>query len=351
MLLAFLIAACQESAGTEATRIPTRIPPTPTIRSTPLPDVSPAPALGKGEERQIVIQIALFGEDASDDSRRAANQLRQMLQDELELEIGVEFVNETDALKALCSGAPHAAWINPFTYVQAQTECDAEPVLAITRGRSPRTTVGRTAEIIARQDITEVSQIQGRVFCRSYEEDYFTNWVFPSLYLAAAGVNPISGLDQIKDYPDNLSLGRALYVGDCAAASLPPDEFEDWLIDLSAFLSTDREPVTGRELADVLRVVQPAADVSFKSGATRLQYARGVIPYEVLVFPPDSAIPAALREDITDVIVEFFEARDTGDQRLNDLLDATGVVPVAANSYQNFASAVVDAKWDMALTD
>jgi ABC-type phosphate/phosphonate transport system substrate-binding protein len=350
LLLALIITACQQNNNVQPTHIPTPIPPTPTIRSTALPEVSPAPVLGQGDARQIVIEIALFGEGASTNARRAANQLQQALQEELGLEIRVTFVSEETALADLCSGAPRAAWISPFTYVQAETECDAVPVLALTRGR-PQATVGRTAEIIARVDITRLSQLQGRVFCRSFDEDYFTSWVFPSLYMAGQGVDPLTDLSDIKDYPDNISLGHALYVGDCAAAALPPDEFDDFLIDLSGFLSTEENPVTSSELADVLHVVQPAADTAVKSGVVRWQYATGVIPYEVLAFPPDSALPEALRRQITATINGFLSERATSNQRLSDLLNATRVIPVDANSYQNFSPVVINAKWDMAFSD
>ncbi len=240
VLAVALLTACEGGGGVEPTRIPTAIPPTPTIRSTPLPAVSPAPALGQTDARPIVIQIALFGEDPADSARRAGIDLQEALQNELDLEINVQFVDERTALKSLCSGAPTAAWVSPFTYVKAQTQCEVEPVFSVTRGR-PTATVGRTAEIIGRADITDLSELEDRVFCRSYEQDYFTSWVFPSLYLAAEGVDPADGLAEIKDYPDNMSLGKALYQGDCAAAALPPDEYEDWLIDLSAFLSTEFE--------------------------------------------------------------------------------------------------------------
>jgi hypothetical protein len=346
------MAACQSSEKVEPTRIPTRIPPTPTIRSTALPDVPKAPALGETEDRPIVIQFVLPDAAASSDARQHANDLQQALQDELELEIKVELVDEAAALKSLCGGAPVAAWVSPFTFVKAQSACNAVPTLAVSRGRSPRFTIGQTAEIIARSDVTDLGQLTGRVFCRSYErDDYFTSWVFPIFYIAAEGVNPVTGFSEIKDYPNDISLGKALYEGECTAAALPPDELEDLLIDLSAFLSTDENPVTSRELADVIRVVQPAADVALKTGAVNWQYPSGVIPYETFVFAPDSALPEALRGEITTIVEDFFNERETGSQRLNDLLDATGLISVSARSYEKFTPVVINARWDMTLAE
>jgi hypothetical protein len=341
-----LLTACGEGGGGEPTRIPTPIPPTPTIRSTPLPLVSPAPALGETDARPIVLQIALFGEDPADSARRTGVDLQEALQNELDLEINVQFVDERTALEGLCSGAPTAAWVSAFTYVKAQTACGAEPVFAVMRGR-PAATVGRTAEIIGRADIRDLSDLEGRVFCRSYEQDYFTSWVYPSLYLAAEGVDPAKGLAEIRDYPDDMSLGRALYQGDCAAAALPPDEFEDWLIDLSAFLSTESNPVTGRELEGWIHVVQPAADtVAPRTLPAEWAYDPGVIPYEVLVFPPTSALPLDLRESIIEAVAEFLDP-DENSQGLNSLLDARGLIEVSPESYQDFSPVITRANWDM----
>ena len=83
----------------------------------------------------------------------------------------------------------------------------------------------------------------------------------------------------------------------------------------------------------------------------RWQYATGVIPYEVLVFPPDSALPESLQQDITSAINAFFSESATSNQRLSDLLDATGVIRVDTNSYQNFSPVVISAKWDMVFSD
>jgi ABC-type phosphate/phosphonate transport system substrate-binding protein len=346
--VALAATACQGQSNAQPTRVPTDIAPTPTVRSTPLPDAPIAPVLGAGP-REITLLFAQFGDTPTQNARRAANDLQQQLTDDLGLEIKVAFVDENDALQAICGGAPRAAWVSPFTYVKAQTQCGAVTVLAVTRGRSPNVTLGRTAEIIARADITALSQLNGQTFCRSQEQDYFTSWVFPNLLMASQGVNPITGLSATQDYPDDLSLGSALYDNKCAAAALPPGAFEDLLIDLSGALSTDESRVTSSDLAAALHVLTRAGNTA--PSASQTVIGSNVIPYETLVFAPDSALPSDLRERITQTVESFFSDRADGTGRLNALLDATGIMSVNENTYSAFRSLVVNAGWDMTFTE
>lgn len=331
---------------------PTPIPQTPTPRSTPLPDVSPAPELGQGN-RQIVVQIALLGDQPDADARRQAAELQSQLASDLNLGISVEFVTENDALKSLCSGAPQAAWVNAFTYAIAQARCEVIPTLAIKRGRTPRISVGTTAEIIAQSDFTALSQIHDQTFCRSAEQDEFTSWILPSLLLSGQGVNPMLDLSEVKDYPDDLSLAQALYFKQCAAAGLPPDELEDLLIDLAGDLSTSENPVTSSDLSSAIKVIVPAGNTAAPANAaTWAGFGSNVIPYEMLVFPPESAIPAQVRAEMVETITGFFEDRAEGSQRLSALLDdATGIVPVDASDYTSFRTLISNAKWNMTFED
>jgi ABC-type phosphate/phosphonate transport system substrate-binding protein len=352
VLLGLIAAACGGgNSNVPPTHIPTRIPPTPTERSTPLPDVANAPALGQGD-RQITIQFALFGEKANDTTKRAGIELRQSLIGELDLDVNVEFVNENTALKAVCSGAPDAVWVSAFSYVTAQTQCGAVPVLAVKRGRSPQVSIGTTAELIGRSEIGALSELKGKVFCRSGQQDMFTSWVFPSLMIARQGVNPMLDLGAVQDYPDDLAVGRALYENKCAAAALAPDQFDDFLIDLANDLSTDEHPVTTSDLAKALKVLSPAGNTSApQNEATWSGFGSNVVPYEVLVFPPDSALPKEMRDQITQAMADFLNDRSSGTQRLRALLDATGIMRVGSKQYDAFRTSVVDAKWDMAFSE
>jgi ABC-type phosphate/phosphonate transport system substrate-binding protein len=312
-----------------------------------LPDVPDAASLGQGD-RQVTIQFALFGDKASDSAKRAGIELHQTLMEDLDLDVNIEFVDETAALKTVCSGAPNVAWISAFSYVAAQTQCEAVPALAIKRGRSPRVTTGTTAELIGRSEIGALSGLKGKVFCRSGKQDVFTSWVFPTLMMASQGVNPMLDLSSVQDYPDDMALGRALYENKCAAAALAPDQFNDFLIDLANELSTDENPVTTSDLSKVLKIISPAGNTSAPANESSWSgFGSGVIPYEVLVFPPDSALPKEMRDEITQSIADFLNDRGSGTQRLRSLLDATGIMRVGSKQYDTFRSAVATSKWNM----
>jgi ABC-type phosphate/phosphonate transport system substrate-binding protein len=352
MLVGLIVAACGGgNSSVPPTHIPTRIPPTPTERSTPLPDVPDAPALGQ-QDRQITILFALFSDQANDSAKRAGIDLHQSLLDELDLDVNIEFVDENAALEAVCSGAPDAVWVSAFSYVVAKTRCEVVPALAVKRGRQPRVSIGTTAELIGRSEITGLSQLKGKVFCRSEKQDLFTSWIFPSLMIASRGVDPMLDLSAVQDYPDDLAVGRALYEDKCAAAALPPDQFEDFLIDLANELSTDENPVTTSDLSKVVKILSPAGNTSAPTNeSTWSGFGSGVVPYEALVFPPDSALPKEMRDQVTQVIADFFNDRTDGTQRLRALLDATGIMRVGSKQYETFQSTVVNSKWNMAFSE
>ncbi len=347
LLLAILAAGCGGSSDARPTHIPTRIPPTPTQRSTPLPGVPAAPVLGQGE-RQIVIQITLYGDKPTDDARQSATQLQQRLRDDLDLDFSVTFTNETTALEALCSGAPDVAWVSAYTYVAAEAKCGAVPTLAIKRGRPPLVTIGQTAEILASAEITTMSQLAGKTFCRSNEQDLFTSWVFPSLVMDSQGVDPMLDLGNVYDYPDDLTMLSALANGNCAAVSLPPERFDDLLPQLADNLSAPGQTVSTAELTNRIKVLSPAGNVVSPADPLQWQgYAANVIPYETLVFPPNQTIPQDMRQRITDAVSEFLNDRTSGTQRQKNLLDATGIFNVDAQDFARVQALITNTKVDM----
>jgi hypothetical protein len=356
LFLLVIVAGCQGDGGPQRTPLPTPIPATLTPRSTPLPPVGDAPRLGEGP-RQIELVMATFGDSVPRDARDTGNDLQSELEDELELDMRVTFADETDALEALCSGAPRAAWVSAYSYVKAQQECGAVPVLAVQRGRTPRIVIGETAEIVSRAVLSDLEQLRGLTFCRSADQDYFTGWVYPQLLLTSSGLN--LGTDvALGEYPRLIDMGRALYITNCNAIALPPGEFEDFLDELADELDSDANPITTETLNDVIHVLQPAGTIVFNDDDMRgtgenayYVFDQGVIPYEVLVFAPDSAIPEQLRKDITEVIQNFLADRVEGNDRLENLLDATGIMPVTENSYVAFSAMLVGSGWDMTAAD
>lgn len=351
VLLALLLTACGTGGDVPPTRIPTSVPPTPTLRSTPLPPVPDAPALGD-PGREIEVLVALHGTNPDQDARNAAIALQDLLNDRLERTVEVELVNENQALDALCSGKPQAAWVNPFTYAMAANECGAQPVLAVARGRLPDVTIGRSADIVASAEITRLSQLSGTIFCRSDEHDLFTTWIFPSLLLRAQNVNPITDLEITLDYPDDLSLLSAIVNGTCAAGALPAGDFDDLLVDLALALSAEGQVVTLNDLGDVLHVLVPAGNTALPAAeSSSTVFARNVVPHDVLVFPSEMVIPEKVREEIVEAVEDFFGDSVNGEERLVDLLDASRVFRVAASDYTNFRALVASSGWDMTFDD
>lgn len=349
LLVSLTIAGCgggEENA--RPTQRPTPVPPTPTARSTALPDVAEAPGLGTAE-RPIEMYFTVM-RDAS--ARQLANEVQREIGDETALEIAVELADETNALQALCSGRPVAAWVNAFTFVKAHEHCGAIPVLAVKRGTVPRVTAGSSAMIIAPNRVSSLSDMAGKVFCRSADHDFETTWVLPSLLLGKAGINPVTDLAEIKDLPNDTVLGIALIEGVCDAAALPPGELEDFLDDLAVRMSTGEQRVRVSDLEDQFTVLVEPGDTLFPANTENWQgYAENVIPYEVLVFSPNSSLPEDLRADISDALEAYFSDRISGPDRTRDLLDAEGVISVDQEDYSAFLDLLTSAKWDMTFSD
>ncbi len=341
-----MLAACGGQTSVPPTHIPTRVPPTPTPRSTPLPPVENAPELGQGPR---ALELVFTLGDANDrTARRARQDLQQQLADALEMDVRVTFADEIAALDALCSGAPRAAWVSAPTYYAAASQCDAVPTLAVQRGRPPTFTLGKSVEIVGRIDVTELAQLKGRVFCRSDETPLFTSWVAPALLMAAAGVNPQLDLAAVRDYPDDLALAQALYEGDCAAAALAPQSFDDLVLNLATALTDQGQRTTEDNITAVMHVVAPAADTEAPADSDHWDgFAEGIFPYEVLVFAPEGALPAELRAQMVEAVQDFFDDRADGEERLSALLDAAAIMPVSADDYAAFRAMLEAARWGM----
>ena len=349
-VLSLVLVACGEADDSRRpTRVPTRIPPTPTLRSTALPDVPEAPDIGD-PERPIVIRIAVPDERKTSAVRQAAQQLAQLLTDELGLAFKVELTDEKSALDALCSGSPVMGWVSAFTYAAARQECEAIPLLAVKRGRMPTFTIGQSSEIVGRAEITDLSQMAGRIFCRSEAQDMAVSWVLPALQLGAAGVNPFVDLEAIRDYPDDPAVILALYAGKCDAAAFRPGDFNQALQDAA---TRQTEP-TGEQpgysdLTAALHVIVPAADTTAPAGTAQgAGFPASILPYEILVAAPESALPKGLRESIVERVENFFNDRAEGTSRTKRLLDADGILRVESKDYRPFVTMLEKAGWHMA---
>ncbi len=352
MLITILLTACGGSDGNRrATPIPTRIPPTPTLRSTALPEVPEAPAIG-GPERPVVVYLTLPEDQVTSDVRQLGRELQRQLSDETGLSFTVTFADENTALAELCSGAPVLAWTSAFTYAAARRQCEVEPLLAARRGRAPTFEIGQTSEIVGQAHITALAQLAGQTFCRSAQQDTTTAWAIPALLMGSQGVNPFIDLDTVRDYEDDQALVRALYDGECAAAALRAGDFEKALLALAQKAQTAEEQLpTYDELTAALHVIVPAGDIAAPADPDRWAgIPAAVIPYEVFVAAPGSALPQPLRDSAETVLTSFFTDRVEGTTRVRRLLAADGVFAVEARHYRSFLTILADAGWDMAFT-
>jgi len=346
LLVALGLTACGgEETRAPATQRPTPVPPTPTLRSTALPDVPEAPMLGD-PERPIEL---LFAVSSSGAAQRTANELQRFLTDALEAEITVSLTTEASALEALCSGRPVAAWLSAFSFVKAYETCGVIPAFAVTRGTPPGVTIGTSTLIVGPRGETRLSSLAGKTFCRSAEsDDTFATWVLPSLILNGEGIDPVTDLAAIRDMPDDLSLGAALLQGVCHAAAFVPSEYDSFLEKLAQRLSTEDNRILPRDIDERLSVLSEAGDVTYPAQEAEWQgYPENVIPYEVLAFAPDSALPEAWRVNISDSIKDFFANRTNGTARASGLLNASGVIAVDPEDFVAFRDLLARAKWDM----
>jgi ABC-type phosphate/phosphonate transport system substrate-binding protein len=349
LILAFVVTGCGENNQTAvpATRPPTAIPPTPTPRSTPLPDVPEMPSLGDSR-RPVGLVFVL--PDGTNETR--ANTARTHLESYFSsqgITVDIQFAeNDAAAFQAVCggSGNPAAVWASSFTVAQAQIQCDGIPALAVTRGQRTRASVGTTVDLVARAGIIDISGLAGQVFCRIDAQDFDT-WVLPRLIMQSQGLNPMTDLAAVMDFEDSLEMLRAIYDGDCAAAAIPAGEFDDLLDELADSLDTEEQPVTSSDLTDKMMVIVPAGDTDVPDEDTTWEgYATNVVPYEGLVFPPNYVLPATLRAQMTDAIVEFSAGRN-GSELLTDLLDAVGIIRIDSTDYETFSTMLSSARWDM----
>jgi hypothetical protein len=360
MVLALFLVACggKDTTTTTTKAKPRQAQPIGTPRPAPLATVvATAGPLGDSE-RPVTILIALpAGEtDPNAEAEQTARALTTDLKDKVTVDLGrdfnteIIFVSEAEALDAICNGYkgnPAAVWASSFTLVSALNQCDAVPVLALQRGTRRDLSMGQTIEIISRKNVGAITSLAGLTFCRLSGED-FVSWVFPSLIFAANKLDPAQDLAGIKDtYPDvdevdNLAMLRSVYKNECAAAALPPGEFNSLTNSLASALTTDTKRVTSSDVKNTLKVLVPATDTSKLSGS-RQGY---MIPYEVLIFPPDNLIPADIRTTMSSRVSEFFSDPDTGAENLGNLFnreglpDAASVQPVITKDYETFQKLV-----------
>lgn len=345
-----LLTACSgANAPMPTPRPPTPIPPTPTPRSTALPELDQPPALLGGAERPLVIAFALPGQSVPSQSDRAA--LAQTVANALQplgttlnlasdVEIQIVQMDDSAALRALCSGAPVTAWVSPFTYAAAARLCEVEPLLALVRENDGARIIGAAYDIVTASEIESAADLAGQIACRV--DDRLDAWAISALMLRAEGLDPLAQMSQSEPYPDEAAALNALLDGDCAALTIPRDTLDDLLDPLPA---SDNPP------RDRLHILIAGGDTSAPdSGADRpVSVPRYVVPFGLWVAAPESALPASelrpIRQELEAAVRAYFDDQPGAFNEWFGGADAVEVNPAGLSALLRWLD---NARWDMA---
>jgi phosphonate transport system substrate-binding protein len=114
----------------------------------------------------------------------------------------------------MCADPPeaHMASLATFAYVMAADRGCAEAAMLSVRFGSPT----YNGQFLVRADsgITDISQLNGKTFCRP-DPLSTSGWVIPSIMLRGAGVDPDTGLAQVVDAGSHDAVAAGVYNGDC----------------------------------------------------------------------------------------------------------------------------------------
>ena len=129
----------------------------------------------------------------------------------IETNVATEYAG---VIEAMCSDPveAHMGSLATFAYVLASKKGCAEVALVSVRYGSP----SYNGQIIVRADsgITQLSDLAGKTFCRP-DPLSTSGWIIPSLDLAAAGVDPDTGMAEVVDAGSHDAVASAVYNGDC----------------------------------------------------------------------------------------------------------------------------------------
>jgi ABC-type phosphate/phosphonate transport system substrate-binding protein len=297
-----LLPACRRQAAEGGvTAVPTL---TPTPRSTPLPAIATAIPPGAVENP---LQMVVRPDGSMSAARAAIDAVETAILEIAGVAVDIELVERYgEALAALCQsseGRVSVVWLNGASYVAARAENCGVPVLQVERGTRRDARTGEGAAIIVNGDenISTLSALRDRSFCRLAYDDFYT-WLAPSLILRASGLNLSTTAGEITDYDDLPSLIQAVADGDCDAAGIPANALETYADDLGDAV----------EQVDVLTT-------------TTVEF-----PYAVLVLPPE--VPLGTRIALNDALVEM-AADNTYAPKLRDLLGQNALLPAAVDDF------------------
>ncbi len=258
-----LAAGC---GGGQARVVTPFVPETSTPRSTPLPTVATPPPPG-AESNPIALYVLNPGSGRTLRAlEQAASRLEDSLAETTSLAVDVRVVDvQAEAIAALCAsgrGQVAVAWLNGVGYAIALESGCGTAALQVERGTGRTASTGVGVRLIANRalNLTSVSALAGRTFCRVSVDDFYT-WLVPSLMLRAERVDPAS-LQSIVDVGDAGAVISSVAAGrPCAAGGVNAVDYAD-LADPDA-------------QADIVELGRPV-----------------VVPYAILTLPPELPLGA-----------------------------------------------------------
>ncbi len=260
-----------------------------------------------GEEENPVIISFVPSADA-DAVLASAEAITDVLSEKTGLAIdAVVPTSYVGAIEAMCDGENHASALNTFSYVVAHERECADVALASVRFGSPT----YTGQIIARADsgIESVEDLAGKTFCRP-DEFSTSGWIIPSITMAAAGIDPETGLAEVIDAGGHTGVVRAVYDGDCDAGAT--------FVDARSNIAEESPDVN-----DVVVIVATSAE----------------IPNDTIAFRPD--VPAEVRDAIVSAFLEM-AGNEEESVILQELYSWEGLIEVDDSFYDPFRQ-VLDA--------
>jgi len=144
-----------------------------------------------------------------------AQSVADMLQAETGLFFEVRVATEyAGAIEAMCAdpAEAHMSSLATFAYVMAADRGCAEVAMLSVRYGSPT----YNGQFLVRADsgITDISQLNGKTFCRP-DPLSTSGWVIPSIMLKGAGVDPNTGLAEVVDAGSHDAVAAGVYDGTC----------------------------------------------------------------------------------------------------------------------------------------
>jgi phosphonate transport system substrate-binding protein len=216
------------------------------------------------------------------------------------------------AVEAMCADPPEAqmASLATFAYVMAADRGCAEAALLSVRYGSP--TYNGQILVHADSDIQELSDLEGKTFCRP-DPLSTSGWVIPSIMIKGAGVDPDTGLADVIDADGHDGVAAGVYNGDCDAGAT--------YVDARSTIEEDYPDVMDKTRVIAVEPDIPNDGVQFVPSLDA--ELRGQIVDGLMAIAATEAGVEAL--DIAYSWQELTEADDTAYDPFRQILQAAGV--------------------------